>query len=252
MDHHHDLSAYHADGSPPLLIWIRVVPRRRYRIVKHENRCFEAEAVRLKVRLVLGPIPNPTQTQSSFTILRECSYRNDLTSTSVPLLAPNRAAGASMRRELNADGSRSCSKDSTFQSRRRCALGPTDVRAVTEAIFDKMGLSQADAARSADVLVYADLKGIDTHGISNMLRMYVRGYQTGENNPRPQPRIVRESPAVATMDGDGGLGLHIGPHAMELAIEKAKSHGMGRCGGAKRWARRRSRLSTLRWRWSTT
>ena len=106
-------------------------------------------------------------------------------------------------------------------------LRADDVRAATEAIFDKMGLSQADAARSADVLVYADLKGIDTHGISNMLRMYVQGYQTGETNPRPQPRIVREAPAVATMDGDGGLGLHIGPLAMELAIEKAKSHGMG-------------------------
>ena len=106
-------------------------------------------------------------------------------------------------------------------------LGADDVRAVTEAIFDRMGLSQADAARSADVLIYADLKGIDTHGISNMLRMYVQGYQTGENNPRPKPRIVREAPAVATMDGDGGLGLHVGPLAMELAIEKAKSHGMG-------------------------
>ena len=62
-------------------------------------------------------------------------------------------------------------------------LGADDVRAVTEAIFDNLGLSQADAARSADVLVYADLKGIDTHGISNMLRMYVQGYQTGETQP---------------------------------------------------------------------
>ena len=122
-------------------------------------------------------------------------------------------------------------------------LGADDVRAVTEAIFDRMGLSQADAARSADVLVYADLKGIDTHGISNMLRMYVQGYQTGETNPRPQPRIVREAPAVATMDGDGGLGLHIGPLAMELAIEKSEIARHGRGGGAKRWARRRSRLS---------
>ena len=106
-------------------------------------------------------------------------------------------------------------------------LRADDVRVATEAIFDRMGLSQAAAARCADVLVYADLKGIDTHGISNMLRLYVDGYQTGETNPRPQPRIVRESPAVATMDGDGGLGLHIGPLAMELAIEKAKLHGMG-------------------------
>ena len=106
-------------------------------------------------------------------------------------------------------------------------LGADDVHAVTAAIFEKMGLSQADADRSAEVLLYADLKGIDTHGISNMLRMYVDGYQTGQTNPRPQPRIVRESPAVATLDADGGIGLHVGAYAMELAIEKAKSHGMG-------------------------
>ena len=106
-------------------------------------------------------------------------------------------------------------------------LGADDVRAVTAAIFEKMGLSQADAARSAEILLYADLKGIDTHGISNMLRMYVHGYQTGQTNPRPQPRVVRESPAVATLDCDDGLGLHVGAYAMDLAIEKAKSHGMG-------------------------
>ena len=100
-------------------------------------------------------------------------------------------------------------------------------RSATQAIFQKMGLSPADAARSADVLIYADLRGIDTHGISNMLRAYVDAYQTGQTNPRARPKVVRESPAVATMDGDGGLGLHTGPVAMELAMEKAEAHGMG-------------------------
>lgn len=106
-------------------------------------------------------------------------------------------------------------------------LEADDVRAVTAAIFEKMGLSRADADCSAEVLLYADLKGIDTHGISNMLRMYVDGYQTGDINPRPQTRIVRESPTAATLDGDDGIGLHVGAYAMGLAIDKAKSHGMG-------------------------
>ena len=100
-------------------------------------------------------------------------------------------------------------------------------RAATQAIFQKMGLSTADASRSADVLIYADRRGIDTHGISNMLRAYVDGYQRGEINPRPKPEIVRESPAVATMDGDRGLGLHVGPVAMQLAIAKAGTQGIG-------------------------
>ena len=76
MDYHHDLSAHHADGSPPLLISLWVFPRRRHGIVKHEDRSLEAEAVRLKVRPILGLIPSPTQTRSPFTTLRHCSYRH--------------------------------------------------------------------------------------------------------------------------------------------------------------------------------
>ena len=101
------------------------------------------------------------------------------------------------------------------------------VRSATESIFLKMGLSEEDARLSADVLMYADIHGIDTHGVSNMLRVYVQGYQSGTLNPRPQIRTVRESKAVAALDGDGGLGLHTAPVAMNLAIDKAESCGVG-------------------------
>ena len=74
MDHHHDLSAHHADSSPPLLIWIWVFSRRRHRIVKHKDRSLETEAVRSKIRLILDLIPSPTQMQSPFNVLRNCSY----------------------------------------------------------------------------------------------------------------------------------------------------------------------------------
>ncbi|MEX0762790.1 MAG: Ldh family oxidoreductase [Dehalococcoidia bacterium] len=100
-------------------------------------------------------------------------------------------------------------------------------RAATEAIFKKMGLSDDDAELSADVLMYADLHGIDTHGVSNMLRMYVKGYQEGSINPRPNVKVARESTVAATLDGDAGLGLHVAPHAMDMAIDKAKEHGVG-------------------------
>ena len=83
MDNHHDLSAHHADGSPPLLMWIYISPRRRHMIVKHEDRSLKAEAVGSKVRLILGLIPNPTQAQLPFTILRNCSYRQDPTPSRV-------------------------------------------------------------------------------------------------------------------------------------------------------------------------
>src|SRR5206468_834822 len=49
----------------------------------------------------------------------------------------------------------------------------------------------------------------------------------GKINPRPRPRIVRESPSTATVDGDNGLGLVIGPWANDIAMEKAERAGTG-------------------------
>ena len=81
-------------------------------------------------------------------------------------------------------------------------------------IFEKMGMTPEDAALGADVLVTADLRGVDSHGVSNMLREYVRGFREGELNPRPNWRIVRESPSTATIDADRGLGIILGPKAI--------------------------------------
>ena len=94
-------------------------------------------------------------------------------------------------------------------------------------IFLKMGTSEEDAAEGADVLVATDLRGVETHGVSNMLRSYVAGYNEGTLNPRPDWKIVRESPATATIDADRGLAVILGPKAMRMAIEKAKTIGVG-------------------------
>ena len=59
------------------------------------------------------------------------------------------------------------------------------LRATVEEIFRKVGLSEEDSVLGADVLVYADLRGVDTHGVSNMLRYYVAAYNDGRMNPRP-------------------------------------------------------------------
>tara|TARA_B100000745_G_scaffold152280_1_gene99623 strand:+ start:224 stop:1324 length:1101 start_codon:yes stop_codon:yes gene_type:complete len=98
---------------------------------------------------------------------------------------------------------------------------------VTKEIFLKMGLSEEDADLSTDVLIYADLNGVDTHGVSNMLRSYVRMYQQKKTNPRPNIKIVKESGAIVTLDGDKGLGVHTAPKAMKLAVDKAKKNGVG-------------------------
>ncbi len=101
------------------------------------------------------------------------------------------------------------------------------LRRTVTAIFEKMGLSPEHAAEGADVLVTTDLRGVESHGVSNMLRAYVQRYQAGELNPKPNWRIIRESPSTATIDADLGLGIILGPTAMRIAIDKARKVGMG-------------------------
>lgn len=102
-----------------------------------------------------------------------------------------------------------------------------DLTATVTDIFLKMGMSSDDADQAAAVLVYADIRGIETHGVSNMLRGYVKSFGEGGINPSPNPKIIREMPAAATLDSDGGHGLVIGPLAMNMAIERAKVYGIG-------------------------
>ena len=69
------------------------------------------------------------------------------------------------------------------------------LRATVTQIFEKLGLTPQDAAEGADVLTMTDLRGVETHGVSNMLRAYVRDYKAGKLDPKPGWRIVRQSPA---------------------------------------------------------
>ena len=101
------------------------------------------------------------------------------------------------------------------------------LRETVRQIFEKLGVSPEDAAEGADVLTTADLRGVETHGVSNMLRAYVRDYQAGKLNPRSGWRVVRESPATAVIDAEQRLGIMVGPKAMRLAMEKARTVGVG-------------------------
>ena len=94
-------------------------------------------------------------------------------------------------------------------------------------IFIKMGVAPEDAEEGANVLVSTDLRGVETHGVSNMLRNYVSGYNEGRLNPRPDWKIERESSGTATIDADKGLAVILGPKAMRMAIEKARTVGVG-------------------------
>ena len=94
----------------------------------------------------------------------------------------------------------------------------------TRSAFEKLGVPQAQLA--AEVLLSADLRGIDSHGIAR-LSGYIRLIQAGRIYPQAKPFIVHQSPSTATVDGDKGLGLIVAPYAMQLAIDKAKDVGTG-------------------------
>jgi len=98
-------------------------------------------------------------------------------------------------------------------------------RAQLEAILLAWGMPEDNAATTADILSWADLHGVDSHGIS-MIPGYDRLRRSGRANLRARPRIVRETSVSALVDGDGGLGHVPARFAMQTAIDKAKQSGM--------------------------
>jgi len=93
-------------------------------------------------------------------------------------------------------------------------------------IFEKIGCSTADAALAAKVLLLADLRGVDSHGVAR-LSGYIRLWEASRVNACPEVRIIHETPSTAVVDGDSGLGLVVAPKAMQIAIDKAKTAGTG-------------------------
>src|SRR5688500_6223791 len=100
------------------------------------------------------------------------------------------------------------------------------LRSFTSSVLQHMGCSQQDAALATEVLLSADLRGIDSHGIAR-LSGYLRLWEAKRINSNPKIKIVHETPSTAVVDGDGGLGLVVAPKAMEVAISKAKLVGTG-------------------------
>ena len=106
---------------------------------------------------------------------------------------------------------------------------PDPLREMAAAIFRRIGLPDADSKFIADCLVQVDLRGVFSHG-TRQIRGYARLYQTGGLNPRPNIRVLRETPISAYLDGDGGIGYLVAARAAEMAIEKAGKAGIAIAG----------------------
>ena len=88
------------------------------------------------------------------------------------------------------------------------------------------GMPEPEAAQTSEVMAWADLHGIDSHGIS-MLTVYDRHRRAGRMDMAAQCRTVRDGPVHALLDGVGGLGHVPARTGMALAIDKAHASGIG-------------------------
>lgn len=109
---------------------------------------------------------------------------------------------------------------------RRRRIDADDLTSIIHAVFTRHGFPAAAARQITSVLIAADLRGIDSHGVAR-LPFYHELLKETNIQRRPRIRAVKESASAALIDGGGGMGMVIGRRAMELCLAKAKRTGIG-------------------------
>ncbi len=100
------------------------------------------------------------------------------------------------------------------------------LQAFTTEVFARAGLPREDAATEAEVLVWANLRGVDSHGVLR-IPAYLHSIEVGGMNPRPRIRIERETPATLLIEADHAFGPVVTKYAMRQAMAKARVAGIG-------------------------
>ncbi|MEX0614082.1 MAG: Ldh family oxidoreductase [Pirellulales bacterium] len=101
------------------------------------------------------------------------------------------------------------------------------LRPFVEQVFVRIGYPHDQATDAADVLLWASLRGVDTHGVRNLKSYYADRTLEGLLRPQSQTRVEHQTSHTACLDGDSGLGLACACRAMRLAIDKSRSSGVG-------------------------
>lgn len=102
-----------------------------------------------------------------------------------------------------------------------------EVEAFMKAGFEAIGVPAEDAAVCANVLISADKRGVDSHGVGRFKPIYLDRIWAGTQSPTTNFEVVRETPTTAVIDGHNGMGHAIAKRAMRMAIDKAEKCGMG-------------------------
>ena len=99
------------------------------------------------------------------------------------------------------------------------------LRTFVATALEKVGVSAEDAAIVADVLLAADLRGVESHGVARLEAYYVNRIRAGQLDPKAELKTVRETPASILTDAGNGLGHVAGHRTMERVIAKAAQSG---------------------------
>ncbi len=102
-----------------------------------------------------------------------------------------------------------------------------DVRDYVVKFFVKHNLPEEDARIVADVLLSADLRGVDSHGVIRLDTYYGSRLRRGVIDPHPTIKVITETPATVALDGGAAMGHVVGYQAMQRAIQKAREVGVG-------------------------
>jgi LDH2 family malate/lactate/ureidoglycolate dehydrogenase len=103
---------------------------------------------------------------------------------------------------------------------------PEDLLAFSSAVLERLEVPAEDARETAECLLLAELRGVDSHGLVR-LPVYAKRLQAKVVKAKPTITVHSPYSAVALVDGDNGLGPVVGARAMETAINLAKSSGVG-------------------------
>lgn len=109
---------------------------------------------------------------------------------------------------------------------RAATVSAEALRRFVASVLAKVGMPPAGAATVAEVLVWANLRGVDTHGVTRLPR-YVNLIEAGDMNPRPSIRVSKETPASVLIDADRAAGPVAMLRAKTEAVRKAKDAGIG-------------------------
>jgi L-2-hydroxycarboxylate dehydrogenase (NAD+) len=109
----------------------------------------------------------------------------------------------------------------------RTRIDPGKLTEFSSLALQKKGVPREDADITAKILVTADLRGVDSHGVAHLAPFYIKRIRDGLINVTPNIKVLSNAPSTAVIDGDNGLGFVVGCRAMEEAMKRAVKTGAG-------------------------